>query len=147
MDFEAVRSKVQGPGIALIVFAVISFLMQVVGILGTVLGGADMSQYGGADFGGGMDPEMIAMLSKAIGVGGGCLSILFAAVVLVAGLKMRDLQSYGLCMAGSVLAMLPCSGSGCCCCWFGLAIGGWSIMTLMKDDVKAAFQAQATGAM
>lgn len=146
MDFEAVRAKVQGPGIGLIVYAVLSFIGQILGILGSALGGADMSAYG--DMGGGVDPEVVAMVSKVVGIGGGCLAMVFAAVTLFAGLKMRELQSYGLCMAGSVLAMVPCSGSSlCCCCWIGLGVGIWSIMTLMKDDVKAAFQAQAAGGM
>ena len=61
-----------------------------------------------------------------------------------AGLKMKDLQSYGLCVAGAVLALLPCN---CCCCWVGLPIGGWALATLMNAEVKAAFQAAAAEAM
>ena len=146
MDFEAVRSKVQGPAIALMVFAVVSFLSQIGGLLWTVVAGLNIDGLQAMIESG--DPEALGQVAMTLlSTGGGCIGMLFSAIILFAGLKMRDLQSYGLCMAGSVLTMLPCGGLGCCCCFIGIAIGGWSIMTLMKDDVKAAFQAQAAGGM
>ena len=146
MDIEAVRSKVQGPAIALMVFAVLSFLAQIGSLLYTVVTGLDVEGMQAMVESG--DPAMIGSVVYTLAsTGGGCIGMLLSAVILVAGLKMRDLQSYGLCMAGSVLVMLPCGGLGCCCCFIGLAIGGWSISTLMKEDVKAAFQAQAAGGM
>lgn len=146
MDIEAVRAKVQGPAIALIVFAVLSFLGQIGGLLYTVIAGINVDAIQMMVESG--DPSMIGTVASMIGAtAGGCLGMVFSAVVLFAGLKMRDLQSYTLCMVGSVLAMLPCGGLGCCCCFIGIGIGVWSIMTLMKDDVKEAFQVQASGGM
>ncbi len=43
-----------------------------------------------------------------------------------------------LCVAASVIGMIPCCTS--CCCLVGLPVGIWSLMTLMDNDVKAAFR-------
>lgn len=59
------------------------------------------------------------------------------ALVAVAGYKMGKLQSYGLAMAGAAFCCLPfCTGY---CCFVGLVPGIWSIVVLMKPEVKAAF--------
>lgn len=142
MDIELARSKVQGPAIGLIVFAILSFLGQIFSIVyGLVAGGGDLTvQLLNA----GVPAEFADIVAKASVTGVGCLGILFAAVILFAGLKMRGLQSYGLTIAGSILALIPCN---CCCCWIGLGVGIWSLVTLSREDVKAAFQAEAAQAM
>ena len=146
MDFEAVRAKVQGPAIGLIVFAVLSILGQIGGLLYTIIAGIDLDSMRMMVESG--DPDAILGVVRVLAsTGGGCLGMVLSAIILVTGLKMRDMRSYGLCMAGSVLAMLPCGFLGCCCCFIGIGIGVWSIITLMKDDVKEAFQAQASGGM
>jgi hypothetical protein len=38
----------------------------------------------------------------------------------------------------SVAAMLPCTVS--CCCILGLPVGIWSLVVLMKPEVKQAFR-------
>lgn len=142
MDIELARSKVQGPAIGLIVIAVLSIL-QVLGntVWTLVAGGAQQAEMM-LDMG--VPPEMVGIVSN-VSVGcGGCLGLIFNVVTLIAGVKMRSLQSYGLCVAGSILAALPCGGF---CCCLGLGVGIWSLMTLSKDEVKNAFQAQAAGGM
>jgi hypothetical protein len=49
---------------------------------------------------------------------------------------MKKLESYGLAMAASIIAMIPCVSP---CCLLGLPIGIWALVVLMKPEVKSAF--------
>jgi hypothetical protein len=64
------------------------------------------------------------------------LSACFAALILIGGIKMKQLQGYGLAMAGCILAMLPC---GNCLCCIGLPLGIWGLVVLNRPEVKDAF--------
>ena len=58
-------------------------------------------------------------------------------MIVMGGVKMSRLQSYGFVMTATVFAMLPCVSN---CCWLGLPIGIWAIIVLNDSNVKAAFQ-------
>ena len=62
-------------------------------------------------------------------------------LIVFAGVKMRALQSRGLVLTGSILAMIPCFTA--VCCLIGLPIGIWAIIALGKPEVKAGFDAVA----
>ena len=134
MDIEAVHSKVQGPAMGLLATAVLGFL--------AMLGNLAWSGFSAATTASnlsGADPDIIV---SAIGsyVGGACFScfaLIIGGVILFGALKMKNLQSYNLALAASVLAAIPCLSP---CCLIGLPVGIWSIVTLMDEDVKAAFQ-------
>jgi len=51
---------------------------------------------------------------------------------------MKELRNWTLAMVASILAMVPCIGA---CCLIGIPIGIWSLVVLMKPEVKAAFTA------
>ena len=51
------------------------------------------------------------------------LVLALSAVVIAGALKMKNLESYSLAMAASIIAMVPCFGP---CCCFGLPVGIWS---------------------
>ena len=59
------------------------------------------------------------------------------AVTAFGGLKMKNLENYGLAMAASIIAVIPCFGS---CCCIGIPVGIWSLIVLNKPEVKAAFR-------
>ena len=59
-----------------------------------------------------------------------------AAFILFGALKMKKLESYGLAMAASIIAMIPCFSP---CCLLGLPIGIWAVVVLSKPEVKSAF--------
>ena len=80
--------------------------------------------------------NIMANLQGPVLIGLGALAIIVSGLVLFGGLKMKSLESYGLAMTGSILAMLPCS-LGCC---LGLFIGIWSLVVLMDANVKSAFR-------
>jgi hypothetical protein len=60
-------------------------------------------------------------------------------LIAYAGWQMRQLKSWGLSMAGAIVAMIPCISL---CCLLGLPIGIWAILVLIDEDIKRAF---ATG--
>jgi hypothetical protein len=66
------------------------------------------------------------------------LSVPIAGLIALAAYKMRRLELYGLAVAASVLAMLPCHPGFI----IGLPIGLWSLMVLSRPEVKAAFRQQ-----
>jgi hypothetical protein len=58
------------------------------------------------------------------------------AVVFVGAMKMRKLESYGLSMAGCIVALLPCNF-----CWLlTLPFGIWAIVVLSDTSVRGAFK-------
>ena len=67
---------------------------------------------------------------------GSVIGLVLSAVMVYAGMQMRKLQSWGVCMAGTICAMLPCTS----CCLLGLPIGIWVILVLIDGDVKRAFE-------
>jgi hypothetical protein len=76
----------------------------------------------------------------------GILSALFGVLVLIGcfltifgGIRMRQLQSYGLAMTGAITAAIPCiSCMGCC--GVGEAIGIWAVVVLLNEEVKRYFR-------
>jgi hypothetical protein len=78
------------------------------------------------------------------GIGGGYIAVgiigfLAAIITLIAGVKMRSLSSYGLCVFGSILACIPCL-SVSACCGLGEGIGIWALVVLLSQDVKSCFR-------
>lgn len=58
--------------------------------------------------------------------------------VFVAGWRMQKLKNYGLCLAGSIIAIIL---NGCSC--VGLPVGIWAFFALLRSDVKMGFDAVA----
>jgi hypothetical protein len=139
MDLEVARSKVQMPAIGLMVYAILNLFAVTGTVVANLLGGMGEAYTAMADSG--VDPSMIGIISNAYSGCMSCMGLLFTGVILLAGIKMRGLESYGLCIAGSVLAVLPCN----VCCCVGLVIGIWSLVVLSREEVKSAFQARAAG--
>lgn len=59
-------------------------------------------------------------------------------LVFYGGLKMKNLENFGLAMAASIIAIIPCFTG--CCCIIGLPAGIWSLVVLNKPEVKSAFR-------
>ncbi len=70
-----------------------------------------------------------------------CGAMNLAAVILpiLAGARMRALRSYGLCVAGAVVAAVPCVSPASCPCLLGMIFGVWALIVLLNPDVKNAF--------
>src|SRR5437762_7089842 len=59
-------------------------------------------------------------------------------LIIVCGVQMMKLQSWGMAVTGSILAML---NIGSCCCVAGIPVGLWSLAVLMSPDVITIFSA------
>ncbi len=66
------------------------------------------------------------------------VSIPLAILIAMGAYRMRRLELYGLAMFASIAAMLPCHPGFL----IGLPIGLWSLMVLLRPEVKAAFRRQ-----
>ncbi len=125
-------SKVAGPAWALIIVAGIGIALQVVGMLAKLLGISLL----GSELGGNR-PQALAILSGGLGIAIGIVGIAIGVVILVGAIKMKALEGYGLAMAVSILAMIPCVSP---CCLLGLPIGIWSLVVLLDPGVKSSFR-------
>ena len=81
------------------------------------------------------DPETRdALPGIGILLGLGTVKLVLDLLTVYAGWQMRKLQSWGVCMAGSIIAMVPCF-----CCILGLPMGIWALIVLIDNEVKQAF--------
>jgi hypothetical protein len=74
----------------------------------------------------------------------GCISIICSIFVFIGGSKMKELRGYGWAMAGSILAMIPCTNT---CCCTSVPFGIWALVVLINADVKLAFAKTKAGAV
>jgi hypothetical protein len=126
--------QVNGPGIGLIVTGaldiVLSLLRAIMMLAGLSIGSMGMNNNNN------VLPTGFFALVGAFGIGTCVLGVIVGVLVLVGGLKMRKCESYGLCVASSILAMIPCLSI---CCVIGLPAGIWALVVISKAEVKAAF--------
>ncbi|MDD1650535.1 MAG: GYF domain-containing protein [Methylococcaceae bacterium] len=121
---------VRGPAIGLIVVAILGVLLQIISLIFNLAGASFLENSQ-------MPKEAWAnMFSGTIGVVSNIIGILVSGVILLGGLKMKKLESYGLAMTASIIAMIPCFSP---CCLLGLPIGIWALVVLSKPEVKNAF--------
>lgn len=127
-------NQVQGPSVGLLVTAVIGVLFAVIGLLMNALG---MGMSGLQDLGGDYGDQYYSMFSGAAGIGMAIVSLAIWGFVGWVSLKMKNLEQWTLAVVASVLAMIPCF---CPTCVLGIPIGIWSLVVLMKPEVKTAFR-------
>lgn len=78
--------------------------------------------------------------AEFIGLLGGAVAAVLAGCFLVfSGFKLRNLRGYDLCVAASILAILPWSPAAL----LGIPVGVWCIRTLRRSDIKAGFVREA----
>jgi hypothetical protein len=138
VDYDRARQLVMGPALALIVTGGLGIAVNLLKVflwfampdqmqrnsakLVELLGGADgAAAVAGPGFG-----RFLCMVFIALSL-----------IILMAGVRMLSLHSYGLAVAGSILAMMNISE---CCCLLGLPVGIWALVMLMLPDVRDAFQ-------
>ncbi len=131
------EQKTNLPGIFLIIIGVLSILLALVNLASGLIQGP-----GGNPFA--QQMGMQADPSQTVGFYLGLVVVVLiflvtSVVVILAGVKMRALQSYNLVMAGTILAMVPCCTSWGCCL-FATPVGIWALIVLMDPQVKASFR-------
>jgi hypothetical protein len=136
---EAAASAVRMPGTILLVLVAIGLLVSLARLVAAILfSPEDIVAWMQESF-----PQMrqvqlqIAPAERALNV---VLSLgYFAAYVfaLFGLIRMVQLRSWGIALAGVILAMI--NPGGTCCCCLTLPFGVWAIVVLAKPEVKAAF--------
>jgi hypothetical protein len=127
---SAGAEQVNGPAIGLIVVAILGVILQIISLIFNLAGASFLASSQ-------MPREAWAnMFSGTIGVVSGIIGILVSGLILFGAMKMKKLESYGLAMAVSIIAMIPCFSP---CCLIGLPIGIWAVVVLSKPEVKSAF--------
>lgn len=130
----AAAEKVKLPAIFLMVTAGLGALMAVISLVSHLFGtGLNMANMGGM---GERNEQLVALFSGGMGVFFSILGLVMAGVVFFGASKMMKLEMYGLAIAASVIAMIPCVSP---CCLLGLPVGIWALVVLLNNDVKAAF--------
>lgn len=127
------RQLVQLPSLALMAVAGIEILLQAITLLFLLVSLASNA--------GGPKPEDLFAFAAAgafalVGLGAG-------AFVLYGAICMRGLRSWGICVAASILAMLPFPCVSCCFVGvpslLGFPIGIWCLVVLNDGQVKRSF--------
>jgi len=127
---------VQGPGIFLIIVGALGLALHIFSLLAHVVGWTLARQPSTGN------PELdrvMTFLSGGAGVAIDLLLLGLSALIGFGGLRMIKLKNYGLCIAASVIALVPCL-SPCCC--LGLPAGIWALIVLSRPEVKAAFESR-----
>jgi predicted Zn finger-like uncharacterized protein len=127
------ESAVAGPAISLIILGSLDILLVIANLIMS-LAGVTFAPAGPGKAGG-PGADVAFLTSKAYLIPSSVLQLCFAVSILMGGIKMKQLQSFGLAMTASILALLPC---GNCCC-IGLPLGIWALVVLNKPDVKNSF--------
>ena len=79
--------------------------------------------------------------SQAVSTYGGIAGVLLVTtlIVILGGVRMLQLRSYGFCILASLVAAAPFL-SPSCCCGVGGVVGVWSIVVLLSPTVRMAFR-------
>jgi hypothetical protein len=81
--------------------------------------------------------EVADFYEGAFAIGSSFVELLVAGFIIFAAIKMKDMEQWGLAVAASILAMIPCISP---CCIIGLPVGIWCLTVLMRPEVKDAFR-------
>jgi hypothetical protein len=127
------RQQVNGPAIAIMVVAGAAAFFTLLSLILQLAGVAIPGMPGGAAPG----EQMFQFMTGAVGILMGVLALAVYGVAIWGALQMRELKNWQLSVVSSILVMLPCS----LCCIFGLPVGIWSLVVLMRPEVKSAFGA------
>jgi hypothetical protein len=131
---SAASDMITGPAIGLIVTGILNIIFAAARtVLSMVAAGGSMmmQRTGNPEF-----DKIFTAMTGTVGIALGVVGFLGGILILIAGVKMKKLEAYGLAVAGSIIAMIPCLST---CCIVGLPIGILALVVLSKPEVKASF--------
>jgi len=127
---EQARSRLNAPGIGLIVTGILALIYAIFQVVSSAIQIARIPAMAGPQQNMIMGIMGVTFVLYA-------LSIVVSVLIIRGAIKMRRLQSYGLAMTASILALLPPHD----CCVLGLVFGVWTLIVLNDVDVKGSFVA------
>jgi len=152
-NLDAARSKVATPAMLMILTGIFCLLLSVASV-GVLASGYDV-QVAMLEWAEGMQPPGKAKddfkqkvdearnrdksVERIQNVVFGAIGFVFNILILLGGLRMKQLKSYPLALTGSIAAMIPLNS----CCCIALPVGLWAMIVLVNADVKAAFAANS----
>jgi serine/threonine protein kinase len=131
-SIEHAQRQVKGPAIALLVAGLISVLTSPMVVL--FWGMEAVPQNGVERLAVQTSAERVPPI--ALFLAGLLSSIAPSILMIVAAVKMKRLEAYGLAIAASILAIILLAPT----CLIGLPIGIWALVVLSQRDVRAAFR-------
>ncbi len=151
---EQIKSRVFPPAIALIVcgalsvmgavWGIISWSLAAAGVFPTAAQKAEQAEQMKKAFA--SNPELGEFFIQLQDLQGSPISLVLniigialAAIVILGGIRLMSLKSYGLVLSAAIINMIPFFG----CCCYGLPVGIWALVVLLSGDVKAAFRQSA----
>jgi hypothetical protein len=123
--------QVSGPSVGLLITGILGAALSLLGFVGSLFETGIESIKTHEIIGG-----YTRIAQGAAGVAFCFVGLLAAGFIIYASLKMKALTQWGLCVAASIIAMIPCISP---CCIVGLPIGIWCLVVLTKPEVKTAF--------
>jgi predicted lysophospholipase L1 biosynthesis ABC-type transport system permease subunit len=126
------RQRINAPAVALLIMGIVGGLWALAVFLMNVLGtgmGTMLAEGSGED-------RLAMLFSGGLGIAASLLGLLIAGFIIYASMKMKNLQSWSMCVTASILAMIPCISP---CCVLGLPVGIWCLVILFDQNVKGAF--------
>jgi hypothetical protein len=137
VDRNLAEQKLRTPALAILVSASIGAFVQLAA-MGLILAGVELpsAQYQDAPPEWAEFAEWFESFFDASSVALGIVSLAVAGFMIFGALKMMRLQSYGIALATTILALIPCL-SPCCC--LTLPIGIWALVVMHAPDVRPAF--------
>ena len=133
-----IRQRVSGPATGLLVTGILGIVLQVIALVANLAGlgpGAVPPNVNQPNMP--IDPNRLAMIQGTGALVAAIIGTVIGIVIILGANRMKNLQSYGLAMTSSILAMIPCISP---CCLLGLPIGIWSLGVLSNPEVKQAFR-------
>ena len=123
--------QVSGPSIGLLITGILGAALSFIGLIGSLFE-TGIESIKSNEFMGGY----ASIVEGAAGVAFCFVGLLVAGFIIYASLKMKALTQWSLCIAASIIAMIPCISP---CCIVGLPIGIWCLVVLTKPEVRTAF--------
>ncbi len=123
--------QVSGPSVGLLITGILGGVLSLIGLILNLVQTGIESVKAHRYIGGYAD-----LAAGAAGVAFCFVGLLVAGFIIYASLKMKEFTQWGLCVAASIIAMIPCISP---CCIVGLPIGIWCLVVLTKPEVKTAF--------
>ncbi len=123
--------QVSGPSVGLLITGILGGVLSFIGLIASLFRPGIESIKTDEFIGG-----YARIAEGAAGVAFCFVGLLVAGFIIYASLKMKALTQWSLCIAASIIAMIPCISP---CCIVGLPIGIWCLVVLTKPEVKTAF--------
>ncbi len=131
----AALSKVSAPAICLMIAGGLTVAFW---LLSITLGLLGLDERNARAFRANQSPEVQRAMESVRGPMTVAIRVVGLAIggfLIVGGIKMKKLEGYGVCIAASIVAILPCP----LCCLISLPFGIWALVVLNNAEVKSNF--------